>query len=209
MLAIRIFESELTAGVISATRWNPGAEMSIDFSKKTRHPFSLGSAAANLHSSYNSGTKSDKMRPIMRPAANRADNNSLFFFFTENRFADFSLNFVSSQNYILRSVSRTISMLRYRYSWHRRFSPIVLEFRWFRWAMLGNVAPFKCSRFRGWTCQDTEQRREGDSVATPHSHSRRGGSIRVHSAHLSLRQNPNPNPARRAGATPAKIVQRF
>lgn len=67
--------------------------MSIDFSKKTRHPFSLGSAAANLHSSYNSGTKSDKMRPIMRPAANRADNNSLFFSFYGKQICRFFAEF--------------------------------------------------------------------------------------------------------------------
>lgn len=57
---------------------------------------------------------------------------------------------------------------------------------------------------------DTKQRRGRLGRTTPHSHSRRGGSIRVHSAHLPLRQNPNPNPARRAGgATPAKIALAF
>jgi len=208
MLAIRIFESELTAGVISATRWNPGAEMSIDFSKKTRHPFSLGSAAANLHSSYNSGTKSDKMRPIMRPAANRADNNSLFFSLRKTdlpifRWILFPRKIIFSDR--CRERSRCCDTDTRGIADFRR---LCSNFDgsdgqcWATWHHL-NVPVFEDEHAR------IPSNGEGDSVATPHSHSRRGGSIRVHSAHLSLRQNPNPNPARRAGATPAKIVQRF
>lgn len=71
-----------------------------------------------------------------------------------------------------------------------------------------DVAPFKRSRFRGEHA-GIPSNGEGDSVATPLSHSRRGGSIRVHSAHLPLRQNPNPNPAPGAGAAPAKIARVF
>lgn len=80
-----------------------GQKCLLIFRRKLGIP-SLGSAAANLHSSYSGGTKSDKTRPIMRLAAYRVEIGTRCFFPVKKQacrdFSNARLNF--SLRFLLR-----------------------------------------------------------------------------------------------------------
>lgn len=136
-----------------------GQKCLLIFRRKLGIP-SLGSAVANLHSSYSGGTKSDKTRPIMRLAAYRVEIGTHFFRW-KNRLAAICLM------HIWTFLSAFFFAKKKKKGWRKiksawgtsaipRLSRRSFEFHWFRWTMWH---PLNRARFRGWTRQDTKRRR--------------------------------------------------